>query len=60
MVESGIVTVNNIVVSDPRIPFGGIKKSRFGRELFRYGMPEFVNVKSARFYDDSIHNHYVE
>jgi len=54
------VTVNNVVVSDPRVPFGGIKKSGFGRELSRYGMLEFVNVKSVRFYDQLIHNHYVE
>jgi acyl-CoA reductase-like NAD-dependent aldehyde dehydrogenase len=59
-VESGIVTVNNVVVSDPRVPFGGIKKSGFGRELSRYGMLEFVNVKSIRFYDELIHNHHVE
>jgi succinate-semialdehyde dehydrogenase/glutarate-semialdehyde dehydrogenase/succinyl-CoA reductase len=60
MVASGIVTVNNVVVSDPRVPFGGIKNSGFGRELSRYGMLEFVNIKSVRFYDQLIHNHYVE
>lgn len=59
-VESGIVTVNNVVVSDPRVPFGGVKNSGFGRELSRYGMLEFVNVKSVRFYDQLVHNHYVE
>ena len=59
-IESGIVTVNNVVVSDPRVPFGGIKKSGFGRELSRYGMLEFVNVKSVRYYDQLIHNHHVE
>ena len=59
-IESGIVTINNVVVSDPRVPFGGIKKSGFGRELSRYGMLEFVNVKSVRFYDELIHNHHVE
>ena len=59
-IESGIVTVNNVVVSDPRVPFGGIKNSGFGRELSRYGMLEFVNVKSIRFYDQLIHNHHVE
>lgn len=58
--ESGIVTVNNVVISDPRIPFGGIKQSGFGRELSRYGMLEFVNIKSVRFYDQLIHHHYVE
>ncbi len=60
MVRSGIVTVNNVVISDPRVPFGGVKKSGFGRELSRYGMLEFVNIKSVRFYDQLIHNHYVE
>lgn len=61
MVQSGIVTVNNVVVSDPRVPFGGIKNSGFGRELSRYGMLEFVNIKSVfRFYDDLIYDRYVE
>lgn len=59
-IESGIVSVNNVVISDPRIPFGGIKHSGFGRELSRYGMLEFVNIKSVRFYDNLIHHHYVE
>ena len=59
-IESGIVSVNNVVVSDPRVPFGGIKHSGFGRELSRYGMLEFVNVKSVRFYDNLTQQHYVE
>jgi acyl-CoA reductase-like NAD-dependent aldehyde dehydrogenase len=59
-VESGIVSVNNVVASDPRVPFGGVKKSGFGRELSRYGMLEFANIKSVRFYDQLVHNHYVE
>jgi succinate-semialdehyde dehydrogenase/glutarate-semialdehyde dehydrogenase/succinyl-CoA reductase len=60
MVRSGIVTVNNVVISDPRVPFGGVKKSGFGRELSRYGMLEFVNIKSVRFYDQLVHQHHVE
>src|SRR5574338_315410 len=60
MVESGMVTVNNVLISDPRIPFGGVKHSGFGRELSRYGMLEFVNIKSVRFYDQLIHHHHVE
>ncbi|MCH8859699.1 MAG: NAD-dependent succinate-semialdehyde dehydrogenase [Thaumarchaeota archaeon] len=59
-IESGIVSINNVVISDPRIPFGGIKQSGFGRELSRYGMLEFVNIKSVRFYDQLIHHHHVE
>lgn len=59
-IESGIVSVNNVVVSDPRVPFGGIKHSGFGRELSKYGMLEFVNVKSVRFYDNLTRQHYVE
>jgi acyl-CoA reductase-like NAD-dependent aldehyde dehydrogenase len=60
MIRSGIVTVNNVVISDPRVPFGGVKKSGFGRELSRYGMLEFVNIKSVRFYDQLVHQHHVE
>ncbi len=60
LVESGIVTVNNVVISDPRIPFGGVKQSGFGRELSRYGMLEFVNIKSVRFYDQLVVHHRVE
>lgn len=58
--ECGIVTVNNMVASDPRVPFGGIKQSGFGRELSKYGMLEFVNVKSVRFYDKLVYEHHVE
>jgi acyl-CoA reductase-like NAD-dependent aldehyde dehydrogenase len=60
MVQSGLVSVNNVVASDPRVPFGGVKKSGFGRELSRYGMMEFVNIKSARFYNQLVHQHHVE
>lgn len=46
-IESGNCYVNTLVRSDPRLPFGGIKESGYGRELSIYGIKEFVNVKTV-------------